>query len=426
MVAVAESLTVRDEEPVAKSVTERAPSARMSWWLLAIYAIATAGFAVFGSLTGDAGPAVANVPVLLAFTAFASIGALVVSRYPRHLVGWVFMTIALGTALGNLTQQYAIYTIFTEPRSPLPGGVAMGWLGSWLWVAAMGAIVFLPLLLPGGHLPSRRWRIAAWAAAVALAAIATGFMFKPGPLDIGKQYPVANPLGVSGWGPLLNVLQSIGGALWFAVFLIGSAGLIIRARRSRGMERQQLKWFGYAAIFSVVSVFGLETLVDHLVPGALGDVFGNFLFGVGVAALPVGTGIAILRYRLYDIDLIVNRTLVYAGLTALLALVYVTGVVGLGGVIRSVAHQKSNNLAVAASTLAVAALFRPARAGVQGFIDRRFYRRRYDAGQTLESFSARLRDEVSLEAVTVDLLTAVRDTMEPTHASLWLKTPGAP
>jgi hypothetical protein len=397
--------------------------ARLAWSLVAVYATGTIFFGVLARLNGEGVNLFADIPVLVAFGAYTAVGTLVIARYPRHPIGWIFVTVGVGTMIGNLGQQYAIYALFVEPSSSLPAAVAMGALGAWAWPAAMGSVVFLPLLLPNGRLASRRWRIVAWAAAAALGAVMVKFLFAPGPLDIGEQYPVANPLGIPGTAPLLNFIQSVGGILFLFVLASGVIGLLVRAYRSRGVERQQLKWFGSAAAFMVLAVFTLEPVVHALLPGKLGNAVGNSLFGVGIAALPVGTGIAILRWRLYDIDIIVNRTLVYASLTALLAVVYLGGVVAAGVVLRSVTGQERNNIAVAASTLAVAALFRPARRGVQGFIDRRFYRRKYDAEQTLADFSARLRDQTDLDTMRVELLRVVGETVQPAHASLWFRAP---
>ena len=220
---------------------------------------------------------------------------------------------------------------------------------------------------------------------------------------------------------MLDALQLAGVAVLAFVLVGGTVALLLRGHRSKGHERQQLKWFGYAAALMLVTILVAKPLLERLLPGGLGLEVGNFLFGVGIAALPTGAGIAILRHHLYDIDIIINRTLVYGALTALLVLVYAGGVVGFGGALRRLTDQENNSVAVAASTLAVAALFRPARGRIQSFIDRRFYRRRYDAARTLENFSARMRDEVALDTLTADLLAVVQNTMQPAEVSLWLK-----
>jgi len=205
------------------------------------------------------------------------------------------------------------------------------------------------------------------------------------------------------------------------VLLGGTLALLLRGRRSKGEERQQLKWFGYAVAYMLATAFIVQPLAQRLLPGGLGIEVGNFLFGLGIAALPTGAGIAILRHHLYDIDIIINRTLVYGALTAVLALVYVAGVAGVGGLVRAATGQDKNTIVVAASTLAVAAVFRPARSRVQAFIDRRFYRGKYGAARTLDMFSKRLREEIDLENLSTELLGVVQDTMQPAQISLWLR-----
>jgi hypothetical protein len=396
-------------------------ASRLAWSLWGAYALATVAFILLGSLNGDLQePLAANLPILFGFAAFAGIGGLLISRMPRHPIGWIFVTIGLGTAFGNLTQQYAIYALFTEPGS-LPAGVAMGWLGAWLWVGSMATIVFVLLLYPDGNPVSPRWKLAVWAAGGSIAALLAPFMFKPGLLDLGENYPVANPLGIKGWDALFEVVQAAGVVVYLLAVVGGTIGLVIRAHRSKGVERQQLKWLGYAAVFLVTVAFIIGPLADTLLRGQVRYDLSAFLFGCGVAAIPAATGIAILRYRLYDIDLIINRTLVYATLTAVLSIVYLGGVVGVGGLVRGLTGQERNNLVIAASTLAVAGAFRPARTRIQAFIDRRFYRSKYDAQRTIADFSLKMREQIDLNSLTSELAIVVHDTVQPTHVSLWLR-----
>ncbi len=400
-------------------------AARLAWSLGAAYVLATVAFVLLARLNRDIQePLAANLPILLAFAAFATIGALLVSRFHRHPIGWIFVTIGLGTALASLAQQYAIYALFTEPGS-LPAGVAMAWLGGWLWIGSMATLVFVLLLFPDGKPLSPRWKPVVWVAGAGLAALLAPFLFKRGRLDMGEQYPVANPLGIHGWDAFFEAVQAAGVVVYFLAVVGATIGLVVRANRSTGVERQQVKWLGYAGVFLVFMViagFVIGPPASALLGEGLVHNVSLFLFGLGVAGIPAATGVAILRHHLYDIDVIINRTLVYGALTAVLAVVYVVGVVGVGGILRRVGGQESNSLAVAASTLAVAALFRPARARFQAFIDRRFYRSRYDATRTLEEFSRRVRDEVTLDTVTSDLLMAVNETVQPEHASLWLRS----
>jgi hypothetical protein len=291
--------------------------------------------------------------------------------------------------------------------------VIAAWIGTWIWLPSVTlTITFLLLLFPHGRLLSPRWRPVAWLAAAvtvagtALLAVVPWELLNPG-------IPAENPLGVEG-------LRYLGIAPPAPIFLLGIPttilsviSLVLRFRRSRGEERQQLKWFVYAGVLVVAALF-----VPLLLPG----VASTLLQLLVMPALPIAAGVAILRYRLYDIDRIINRTLVYGALTAILALIYLGSVVVLRGLVFGFTGG-SSQLVVVASTLAVAALFSPLRRRIQGFIDRRFYRRKYDARKTLEAFSAKLRDETDLEALNNDLVRVVRETMQPVHVSLWLRAP---
>jgi hypothetical protein len=269
------------------------------------------------------------------------------------------------------------------------------------------------LLFPDGKLASGRWRPFAWFAAAAVVAGTLAAAFSPGPIR-GIE-PIDNPLGIEGAPNLVVVLE----ALIFGLGLGAAASMFARLRRASGVERQQLKWFAYA-----VAVLVGGTILTNVVSNAMGVGWlrevGYLPTIVGLVGWPVAVGIAISRYRLYDIDILINRTLVYGSLTAALALVYFADIVLFQALLRALTGQESQ-LAVVVSTLAIAALFNPLRRRIQGFIDRSFYRRKYDTRKTLEAFSAKLRDETDLDALSNDLVGVVRETMQPAHVSLWLR-----
>jgi hypothetical protein len=342
--------------------------------------------------------------------AFPTVGAVVASRRPGNVVGWIFCAIGLCGGASIFFAQYGIYALVTNPGS-LPAGVISTWIGTWVWLPSVTlTITFLLLLFPHGRLLSPRWRPVAWlAAAVTIAGAALLAIVPWDLLDPGV--PAQNPVGVEslrylGIAPPAPILL-----IGIPTMLLSVASLDLRFRRSRGEERQQLKWFVYAGVLVVGALF-----VPLLVPGAAASLLQLLV----MPSLPVAAGIAILRHRLYDIDLIINRTLVYGALTATLIVVYVGGIVLLQGLFRTLTGQESQ-LAIVASTLTIAALFTPLRRRIQSFIDRRFYRRKYDAAKTLEAFSARLRDEVELDTLADDLVGVIQVTVQPAHASLWLR-----
>ena len=352
----------------------------------------------------------------------STVGVIIAARRPHHPIGWLFCAVGLLSGVNHLCAEYAIYALLTQPDS-LPGGRAAAWVASWPWMPANALLVFVGLLFPEGRLPSQRWLLFAWlnVAVAVVGTVAVAFLAGPIPaLD-----PIENPLGLEGVQTLLGPVATISGALERGILgIIVVASLFLRLRRARGEERQQIKWFAYAA--SVVVVGAILTYVVSETTGArwVGQV-GLALLALGFVGIPIAIGVAILKYRLYEIDLLINRTLVYGSLTASLALVYVSTVVVLQGLLGALTGQESQ-LAVVASTLAVAALFTPLRQRIQSFIDRRFYRSNYDARKTLEAFSAKLKEETDLSALSDDLVGVVRETMQPAHVSLWLRSDKPP
>jgi hypothetical protein len=342
--------------------------------------------------------------------AFPTVGAIIASRRPGNAVGWIFCAIGLCGGASIFFAQYGIYALVTNPDS-LPAGVIATWIATWVWLPSVTlTITFLLLLFPHGRLLSPRWRPVAWLAATvtmagtALLAIVPWDLLDPG-------VPAQNPVGVESLGYLGIAPPAPIFLIGIPTTLLSVASLVLRFRRSRGEERQQLKWFVYAGVLIVGALF-----VPLLVPGAASSVLQLLVMPL----LPVAVGVAIMRYRLYEIDLLINRTLVYGALTALLAAVYVASVVSLQGALRALTGQESQ-LAVVASTLLIAAIFNPLRRRIQALVDRRFYRRKYDARKTLEAFSAKLRNETDLDALSDDLVGVVRETMQPAHVSLWLR-----
>jgi hypothetical protein len=389
----------------------------VAWSMLAVFVVSMVFTTILSVANGTFQQDPASFVVLvLGFGAFMVVGALVVAHRPGNAIGWIFSAVGLLPITGALAAEYATYALVTRPGS-LPGAILAAWYASWPWYPALAlALVFAPLLFPTGRLLSPRWRPAAWLAGAATATFTVLAALQPD-LDPVADHVIANPIGVAA---VENPEESTVGvallSLLILVAVVGFVSLVIRFRRSRGEERQQLKWFTYAGALLPLSVLG-----DFL-PGLVGSL----VFAVPIVFLPVAAGIAVLRYRLYEIDRLINRTLVYGLLTALLASLYAGAVLVLGQVFGGVGGNPPSWV-VAGATLAVAALFQPARRRIQAVVDRRFNRRRYSAVKTIEAFTARLRDEVDLDALAAELLAVADQTMQPTRVSLWLRpAPQAP
>ena len=383
-------------------------STRVAWALLALWVVSVAALVTLsvanGSFQHD--PLANTVGLLLAFAAFMGVGTLIVANRPGNAIGWVFSAIALLAVLGALAEEYAGYAVRTRPGL-LPGGVLAGWFSGWAWYPTVAlALVFTPLLFPDGRPPSPPWRLVGWLTVAATTLFVALAAVQP-TIELDDGHTVDNPIGVAGIvDPEDSVLNLVLGLLVVAAAL----SLVVRFRRSRGAERLQLKWFTYAGAVLPVLLLG------DLLPDALG----NLLFTLGITFPPVAAGIAILRYRLYEIDRLINRTLVYGLLTALLAGVYAGLVLILGRLFGELGGRPPS-WAVAGATLAVATLFQPARRRIQAAVDRRFNRRRYDAARTVEAFSTHLRDQVDLATLSAELLAVVDQTVQPTRTSLWLR-----
>jgi len=347
---------------------------------------------------------------------YPTVGAIVASRRPENPVGWLLCLYGLVTSIGYFFAEYAIYALLAQPDS-LPAGEAIAWILSWVLPILNGLMVFYILLFPTGRLPSRRWRWLGW---LTVAFVMVGVIlaaFSSGAL-LGILGPIQNPLGIEGFSNIYYkaVLFTMVSLLTLAAAL----AVFIRLRRAIGVERQQIKWFAYAVV-ATVSAGILAYMIPRVIDTPLW--FERVGFALNIAftpAIPIAIGIAILRYRLYDIDILINRTLVYGSLTATLVAVYFGGIVVLQRLFVVLTGERST-LAVVASTLLIAALFNPLRRRVQGLVDRLFYRRKYDARKTLEAFSAKLRDEPDLEALKSDLMGVARETMQPAHVSMWLR-----
>jgi hypothetical protein len=346
-----------------------------------------------------------NVPVYLYWAedtllavGYSTVGAVAASHRPGNAVGWVLCSIGLSWGVAHFASEYATYALLAAPGS-LPAAEGAAWIYSWVWVPGLGFIVFLPLLFPSGRLPSPRWRPFAWFSVLLVVAGTIVAAFSPGP---GVGLSIRNPFGMESLPNLNEQLQ----ALMFVLIFVASASLVARLHRARGVERQQIKWVAYAGALGGGAALPTYTVLEAVNLPWL-HLAGYVPALVGILGVPTAVGIAITRYRLYDIDILINRTLVYGTLTATLVALYLVGIVVLQRVFVFLTGQQST-LAVVASTLLIAALFNPLR-------------RKYDARKTLERFSARLRDETDLDALSDDLVDVVRETMQPTHASLWLR-----
>jgi hypothetical protein len=363
---------------------------------------------------------------LVACWAFSALGALIVARYPAHASGWLFCAYGLLSVVEPFAGYYAIYTLFVAPGA-LPGGLLAGWLQNWTWIVATALLtVFLPLLFPTGRLVSARWKPAWWLAIAATVAGALGAAFHPGPLfNWLEGFDVPNPLGVAGLGGLFQMLATVPIGLLLATMLVAAVSLVVRLRRARGDERQQIKWFVYFGVVLAL-LFILQFVVNYMlgISSPSFDLAWTLCWSLALIGLPIATGLAILRHRLFDIDVLIRRTLVYGTLTALLAGIYVGLVIGGQAVVQALTAQRGQQpVIIVATTLLVAGLFTPLRSRIQKVIDRRFYRAKYDAKKTLAAFNATVRQEVSLTELHAHLLAVVEQTMRPAQVSLWLAPP---
>jgi len=371
------------------------------------------GFQHANSIGSPALDAIVGVLLLT----FPTVGLAIAVREPRNAIGWLFLGAGVGASLEDALLGYATYTLVTAPGT-LPGGAMAALVADAVWLPVMAsATLLLFVLFPTGRPLSPRWRWFVWFVALDVAVYGVATLLNPEPLYF---FPaLSSPIGLEWTGTTLQTVLDVASPLMFACLGIGMVALALRFRRSAGIERRQIAWLVYAGSVWVACMPGLIWLGDQGDWRVGGVLVADLMFSLLIATIPLAVGIAILMHRLYDIDVVVKRTLVYGALTATLLGTYLGSVLVFRFVLSPVTGD--SDLAVAASTLAVAALFRPARARIQAGVDRRFYRARYDTARTLETFSGRLRDELDLDALGTNLRTVVADTMQPTHVSLWLR-----
>jgi hypothetical protein len=394
----------------------------LSWSLVTLSVVLLAGGISLARMTlsflpdlphdseAEPGTAVFTLATVLTFSV---VGAIIASRQPRNAIGWLFCCIGLVVGLSSFTGGYAEYRL---AGGSTPGTLTetAAWFSSWSWTLWVYVPTsFLLLLFPDGRLPSPRWRPVAWCAALGVIGFVAGYALEASRLE---DFPeIMNPYGID--SPIVTMVEVVAAILAAASMVASAVSLVARMRRAGRVERQQIKWLAYGGAVAVGAVF-MGGVISIWSPDAGTGVIGFALLGV-----PISTGVAIARYRLYDIDIVINRTLVYGALTAALGAGYFGGVATLQALFRALTGQEQQpQLAIVVSTLAIAALFDPLRRRIQSLIDRRFYRRKYDARKTLEAFSVKLRDETDLEALNEDLVGVVRETMQPAYVSLWLRS----
>jgi hypothetical protein len=390
---------------------------RPSAWIAVTLLVASLAMIAFAlaSLVLPGNSALPNRPDIVAFLAVASafvamptIGTILAILRPSNPIGWMFLVSGTGIIVGIFSSEYVGRAVYLG--TSLPGVAFVDWLNSWAWVLALCLmVIWIPLLFPDGHLPGPRWRPVAWAAAATMVAAIISSSVATGHAYSGV---LPNPIGIAGpIGDAASLFSSILVLPLIAVLgILALASLVVRFRRSRNVERQQLKWFLLAVGFLVAAVIvAFGTQIEA----------GWYAMLFGLALLPVSAGVAVLRYRLYDIDRVISRTVAYATVTAILATVFVGGILLFQAVLSSLI--RGNSVAVAGSTLVVAALFQPLRRRIQSRVDRRFNRARYDAERTVAAFSERLRNDVDLESLGADVQGVVAQTVAPVSMALWMR-----
>jgi hypothetical protein len=344
------------------------------------------------------------VVITLVYLAFLTVGVLILANLPRHPIGWIFCAIGINFGLNNLLNSYAQRAI--DSPNGLPGGAIAAWFG-WLWIINLYLLgTYLLQFFPTGRLPSPRWRPLAWLTGIGIFLTWFAEYFAPGQLP---DFERENPFGIAAAKELLAVVDVIGLALTAVCALLSVVSVVVRFRHARQIERQQIKWF----VFSVSLLLPYMIFASQFESGVT-----DYGFAVVISLTPASVGLAILRYRLFEIDRLINRTLVYSLLTAILVGADLLLIVIIEHLFEPITS--GSDLVVAGSTLAVAACIRPLRSRIQRIVDRRFYRHKYDAARTLEAFSNRLRDEIDLDALLAELAAVVQETMQPAQVSVWL------
>ena len=392
--------------------------AALAWALWALAMLGIAAVLWFDHLLRQAGRAdlvqvnASGLPWLLALVSAPTVGAVLAARRPRHPVGWLLLGLGVSIGLSGFADGYAPYGLLARPGS-LPAARWPAIYSPAVTVTGIVGVGFVLLLPPTGSLPSPRWRWWARVAAAAPIVYLAALTLTPQPLDPAYR-SVTNPLGLQALPPPITVIAHLASGITGIAVVVGALSLVVRFRRARGVERQQLRWVALAAVLASGAILAV------LAGMAIGDP-GLLIWAAGssFAILLPAIGAAILRYRLYDLDRILSRTLAYGLLTVLLGGGYALVVLGLGRLLG-----RDSSPAVAGATLAVAAAFQPARRRVQDAVDRGFNRRRYDAARTVDAFAARLREQVDLDALSAELLAVVEQTMQPTSVSLWLRPGG--
>jgi hypothetical protein len=381
-------------------------------WLIALVVLGAENAATVPSSTSGA-----ELIWVLSWLGFGLVGALLAHRRPEHPIGWILLGIPFLLYLGLLLAEYGVRGLVVAPGS-LPLALAAGWISKWSMIPGLGLLLLLLLVFPSGRIESRWMRRIAVAMGVVVLALTGLVAIEPRP--IRGDLDIANPLAVTALGEATVTAVYLAGYTLAALALVVGGNTVLRWRRARALERQQFRWFA-----SAVAAFPVMFVITDIISESIGASWSwdplvlAFFFGMnGIAA---AIGVAVMRYRLYDIDRVVSRTVSYVLLTALLIGVYAAGVIGLGGLVRAVGGGGGGDLVVAASTLAAAALFGPARRRIQATVDRRFNRARYDAQRTIEDFAQRLRDEIDLEALSAELRETALATMAPRSTFLWLR-----
>jgi MFS family permease len=344
------------------------------------------------------------------------VAALIVAHQPRNMIGWLLMVIALGSVVAGVIQ-ISLLQSMTAAQAATPAILFAAWLSNWSWWMLIGPLLLILVLFPTGRPPGPRWR---WVI-VAVAALFATFVFLQTFAEffqlLDTDIRLRNPIGFIPGSVLIPFFSWPWLVMLVTTAMFCVASVVVRYRRAAAQERAQIKWFLYACAVFFMLIFPFGAFAsDNVLLNALFSI----VFNLAILTIPASIGIAILRYRLYDIDVIIRRTLIYGALTALLAAVYFGSVITLQALLRPLVGVDSE-LALVASTLAIAALFQPLRRRIQHVIDRRFYRRKYDAQQTLQAFSMKMRDETDLDELTADLVQVVDDTLQPSHVSLWLR-----